>query len=76
MCIGTIMPSCKSFMNKTKSMDPKMDPWGTPDRTGFTEDLTPSNTTLCSRSQSYFFKNFSSLPSIEYEFFNLSRIKS
>ena len=51
MCVSVLMPSCKSFMNKTKSMGPKMDPWGTPDRTGFKEDLTPSNTTLCSRSQ-------------------------
>ena len=51
MCVSVLMPSCKSFMNKTKSKGPKMDPWGTPDRTGFEEDLTPSNTTLCSRSQ-------------------------
>ena len=32
MCVSVLMPSCKSFMNKTKSMGPKMDPWGTPDR--------------------------------------------
>ena len=53
MCVSVLMPSCKSFMNKTKSKGPKMDPWGTPDRTGFEEDLTPSNTTLqlCLRSQ-------------------------
>ena len=29
-------------MNKTTGKGPKMDPWGTPDRTGFEEDLTPS----------------------------------
>ena len=44
MCVSVLMPSCKSFMNRTKSKGPKMDPWGTPDRTGFEEDLTPSNT--------------------------------
>ena len=27
-----------------------MDPWGTPDRTGFEDDLMPSKTTLCSLS--------------------------
>ena len=45
------MSLCKSFINRTNSKGPKMDPWGTPDRTGFEEELTPSNTTLCSRSQ-------------------------
>ena len=39
MCVSVLMPSCKSFMNRTKSKGPKMDPWGTPDRTGFEEDF-------------------------------------
>ena len=51
MCVSVQMPSCKSFMNRTKSKGPKMDPWGTPDRTGFAEDLTPFNTTRCLCSQ-------------------------
>ena len=57
MWVSVLMPSCKSFINRTNSKGPKMDPWGTPDRTDFEEDLTPSNTTLCSRSQREFFKN-------------------
>ena len=34
MCVSVLIPSCKSFINRTNSKGPKMDPWGTPDRTG------------------------------------------
>ena len=44
MRVSVLMPWCKSFMKRTKSIGPKMDPWGTSDRTGFAGDLTPSNT--------------------------------
>ena len=29
MCVSVLMPSCKSFMNRTKSKGPKMDPFRT-----------------------------------------------
>ena len=35
-------------MKRTKRIGPKMDPWGTPDRTGLEDELMPSKTTLCS----------------------------
>ena len=39
MCVSVLIPSCKSFINRTNSKGPKMDPWGTPDTTGLEEDL-------------------------------------
>ena len=37
-------------MKRTKRIGPNMDPWVTPDRTGFEDDLMSSKTTLCSLS--------------------------
>ena len=54
------MPSCKSFINRTNIKGPKMDPWGTPDRTGFEEDLlTPSETIKFTENYMFVYrKNF------------------
>ena len=41
MCVSVLIPWYKSLIKITKSKGPKMNPWGTPDRTGFAKDLTP-----------------------------------
>ena len=42
-----------SFKNKTKSVGPSIDPWGTPDRTGNSPEVDLHITTHCHLSLRY-----------------------
>ena len=43
--------SGKSFISRTNKIGPNIEPWGTPERTGLTDDLTFPIVTNCSRPQ-------------------------
>ena len=43
--VPSLTQSVISLMNNTKKRGPIMEPWGTPDVTGFKEDISPLITT-------------------------------
>ena len=53
-----------SFINITKRRGPRIDPLGTPDRTGSLDDTEPPTTTCCCLPLSYDLINLSIKPSI------------
>ena len=48
-----VTPSSKSFMYIKNKIGPSTDPWGTPLKTGFQLETSPSTTTLCLLSFSH-----------------------
>ena len=47
MLVDSSIPTYMSFMNSTNNNGPKMEPWGTPDKTVILSEATLSRTTLC-----------------------------
>ena len=45
ICVPSLTQSVMSLMNNTKKRGPSMEPWVTPDVTGFKEDISPLMTT-------------------------------